>query len=143
FWTPILSEPGATGDFDGNGIPDLAIGTFVFSALCVIDGRGDGSFGGVRDVTEVPGAFRGLATGDFDGDGKPDATSGVADGSLDFAHGNGDGTFAPVVAKMQGLQRYDHLAAGRFDGDGVLDLAGINLSAPSLSYLRGHGDATF
>src|SRR5262249_6417142 len=67
----------AVGDFNGDGVPDLAVGSFGTyldfsdSGVSVLTGNGDGSFQApVLYHTEA--SPMAVAVGDFNGDGAPD-----------------------------------------------------------------------
>jgi uncharacterized protein (TIGR03437 family) len=57
----------AIGDFNGDGIPDLAITDPL--GLAILLGRGDGTF---RDPVYHEGVYNGVFVADFDGDGRTD-----------------------------------------------------------------------
>jgi hypothetical protein len=61
----------AVGDFNGDGILDLAVANFFDNTVSVLLGKGDGTF-----QTQTPyatGSYsQGVAVGDFNGDGIPD-----------------------------------------------------------------------
>jgi hypothetical protein len=59
------------GDFDGDGVLDLAVANFGSSGLSVLLGVGDGSFGAEHRFG-VGGATYSVASGDFNKDGKLD-----------------------------------------------------------------------
>ncbi|MBZ5535859.1 MAG: VCBS repeat-containing protein [Acidobacteriia bacterium] len=145
------TNPGAsavTGDFNGDGIPDLAVidsgnsvGGLGFVAL--LRGNGDGTFqdAGSIEVGISPGQ---IAVGDFNGDGILDLAVGRSfmnlSGSVVLLRGNGDGTFQAPVS-FGDISSAGSLAIGDFNGDGKLDLAVANLNS-SVSILLGNGDGT-
>lgn len=153
----------ATADFNGDGIPDLAIissdnsfggGPFI---VAVFLGKGDGTF--QTGPTIQPSdmwIYPSMISGDFNGDGKPDLAILSYDGSttsyLTILLNNGDGSFSAkptVVAYKQGSTGGDvilgTLAAADFNGDGKLDLAvvGDYVSSGGVTILLGKGDGTF
>ena len=87
----------AVGDFDGDGLPDVAAlgdgGLFVFL------GRGDGTFQQSAGFVLGPEHSVAAVIADLNGDGKVDLA--VPDGVSDrvVAFGNGDGTF-PELARI-------------------------------------------
>jgi len=152
----------AKGDFNGDGILDLAVANSSCSApapgtISILLGRPDGTFQApvVYAVGVTPLS---VAVGDFNGDGKLDLA--VANFNCDFVPpcpsgsvsillGNGDGTFQTHVDYGTGNQP-NTVRVRDFNGDGKLDLAVVNyncLSGPcspgSVSILLGNGDGTF
>src|SRR6185369_15729866 len=59
----------ATGDFDGNGTPDLAVSCYAFNCISILT-LIDDAFVPALSVEVPSGAF--VATGDLDGDGLAD-----------------------------------------------------------------------
>lgn len=73
------------GDFDGDGLADLAVLTFDESNLRIHQQQKDGSFVMVQDITQK-GLHEGMDVGDLDGDGDADI---VANGFI-FDNPGGD-----------------------------------------------------
>jgi hypothetical protein len=132
-----------SGDFTGDGIPDLALLTWNvnYNGITIAPGLGNGRFGPGIQTAPLDGALT-EATGDFNGDGKPDLV--VADyAGIQVLLGNGDGTFnvLPAVAGGSGPQ---WIAVADFNNDGKPDLAVADTSGPDgVSILLGNGDGTF
>jgi hypothetical protein len=138
------------GDFNGDGILDLAVTNPQLNTVSILLGNGDGTF--MAPVDSVTGASPGaVVTGDFNGDGKLDLA--VLDGSgtsVSILLGNGDGTFKPKVEYPAGFSA-SFLTLGDFNGDGILDIALSDTqctSSPcpangSVNILLGNVDGTF
>jgi hypothetical protein len=64
----------AAGDFDGDGIPDLAVANLLFSKFVIYRGDGTGNFTVSYKSSTAAGGTSPvfIATGDFDGNGTPD-----------------------------------------------------------------------
>ena len=81
------------GDFNGDGVPDLAVADFASNTVSVLLGNGDGSFQGARsfDAGSNPSS---VAVGDFNRDGQLDlAVANSSSKNASVLLGNGDGSF--------------------------------------------------
>ena len=122
----------AVGDFNGDGKPDLAVGTYG-GALTVLLGDGTGGFTAAPGGTlALGGILNSVAVADFNGDGKPDVA--IADYASFLANardtvvvllGDGSGGFTAGNLFLVGADPTS-VAAGDFNGDGKLDLAVAN-----------------
>jgi uncharacterized repeat protein (TIGR01451 family) len=140
---PTSAPPGtiAVTDLNGDGKPDLVIanGSLLdttsssFSAVSVLLGNGDGTFGTGVDYP-VGGEPQGLVVEDFDGDGNPDAAT-INATVVAVLYGNGDGTFKPAVSFPAGGSPAA-MAVGDFNGDGIADLV-VAVSGGGFSVLLG------
>jgi len=136
----------ALGDFDGDGILDLA------TASGILPGNGDGTFQGVVPGFSVPVNTVGYVAGDFNGDGKLDlaaltftstgGTNSQPTIGVSVLLGKGNGTFqTPVsttIASGPNVTQSQAIAiAGDFNKDGKLDLI------TPFGVLLGNGDGSF
>ena len=132
----------ATGDVNGDGVPDLALAT---DGLVILLGNGDGTFQTPQSYSLGSGSgFAGLAIADLNGDGKADAAL-AANGSVVILLGNGDGSFgAPSAFSAPTTANDDSgIALGDFNGDGVPDLAVSDREYNKAYVFLGNGDGTF
>src|SRR5262245_41408046 len=114
----------ADGDFNEDGITDLAVGTTRARSVGILLGRGDGTF-----LPLIPigwGNSTTLAVADFNGDGHQDLVGSEfgplgSNDVIDISFGNGDGTFGPKTVYDAGLH-VSLLAVGDFNGDGLPDV---------------------
>jgi hypothetical protein len=135
----------ALGDFNGDGLLDIAVSNTADGTVSVLLGNGDGTFEGAKN-SSVGGRPTGLAVGDFNGDGLADLAVaiplGFGNGTVTILLGRGDGSFQPAQNIGVGVQPWS-VAVADFNGDGIVDLAVTNSEGGSLSILLGNGDGTF
>ena len=133
----------ATADFNGDGIPDLAVVNSGVNSVTILLGKGDGSFTASSASPTTGSTPDAIATGDFNGDGIPDLAVANANGaSVTVLLGKGDGTFTLSATPATGNYP-DSIAVGDFNQDGIPDLAVANLFGGSVTILLGSGTGTF
>jgi hypothetical protein len=144
---PTGSSPEAitAGDFNGDGIVDLAVVNAGSDTVSIFLGVGDGTFAAKVDyATDVVPEH--VVVGDFNRDGVPDlAVASQTAESVSVLLGNAAvrGTFLAHVDYNVGITVYG-LGVADVNGDGKLDLAVTNGDAPGLVFvLTGNGDGTF
>jgi hypothetical protein len=140
-----------TGDFNGDGKTDVAVGGY--SSVIVLPGQGDGTLGTATSYPSSNQPFL-LAAADFNQDGKLDlAFAGICGdtcGQVSVLLGKGDGTFTAGSPFSAGGVPSEWTVAD-LNGDGVADLAFANMASNSynggtgglVSILLGKGDGTF
>jgi hypothetical protein len=142
------------GDFNGDGIPDLASVDNQSSTISVLLGNGDGTFQNALTTSLTANSRPTLAAvADFNGDGNLDlavVSEGFTLNNVGFVGillGNGDGTFQPSVNYDLGSSSLETqpagLAVADFDGNGTLDLAVTDAFNSEVWILSGNGNGTF
>ena len=134
----------SAGDFNGDGVPDVAVPNPDSNTVNILLGDGRGALGSISDLLSPPVYPTEVVPADFDGDGKLDLSMGLqGTGSIAVALGKGDGTFsAPIVDVGPGAA--PRIAVGDFNGDGIPDLAAFALSVlNNVQIFIGTGDGTF
>ena len=130
-------------DFNGDGIPDLAVPAADPANISILLGRGNGTFTASGSPIALPGNEVMAAAGDFNSDGNLDlVTCNWGDASLSILLGNGDGTFQSPI-RIAGFDKPTAVAVGDFNRDGNLDLAITSQGSSKLIVLLGDGAGGF
>jgi hypothetical protein len=142
----LLGDPlsgvssGVVRDFNGDGIPDIAIS--ALSGVAMLLGKGNGTFQApIAAGFTQPQNFGQLSAGDFNRDGHLDLIAGGAT----FLPGKGDGTFGAAVA-INTDSDIRSSVVGDFNNDGYLDLVDVGnqfVETEPMQVLLGKGDGTF
>src|ERR1700733_4573693 len=162
-FTPATGSPistdnqptsGGAADFNGDGIPDLAVLNSAPNSIRIFLGKGDGTFtpgdtifqiGNTPCINQFEASNCNLSVGDFNHDGNADlvATSGY-DNTVIVLLGHGDGTFSPANGSPITVGNFpEAVKIGDFNEDGLQDLAVANAKDNTISILLGNGDGTF
>jgi len=136
------------GDFNADGLADLAVVNSTDGTVSILLGAGNGSF--QTPVTYTVGTNpQTIVMGDFNSDGVLDlAVANTGSNNITILLGGsttpgvGNGTFQVVSAgPFSAGTAPNGIVTGDFNGDGILDLAVSNSSGAAL--LFGVGDGTF
>jgi hypothetical protein len=151
----VSGEPSgiATGDFDEDGIADLAVACASAGTTLML-GNGSGGVGDGTFTAHPPiatGTASAIVVDDFDDNGIWDLAVTTPSGARvllgNGAGGRGDGTFAAFV-NYPCQSSPQSIATGDWNADGITDLAVGNVGSASVSVLLGNGtggvgDGTF
>ena len=131
---PLEGAIVALGEFNGDGIKDLAVVHAFMGRLSVLLGNGDGSFRWAFDYNlgSSPGSIS-IAVGEFNGDGIQDLVMDIfrlnpAYGGVTVLLGNGNGTFQPPLDFPTASPGNGSVAVGYFNGDWFQDIAVATLA---------------
>jgi hypothetical protein len=140
----------ATGDFNGDGYPDLALSSTSGIEILLNSGKGKFALKSTVAITDTTYSSSVIAIGDFNGDGKADLA--VAEfnrssllGRIEIFLGNGDGTFTAKTHYETAADPND-ITLGDFTGSGKVDLAvaeNTNNTDGQVQVFLGNGDGTF
>jgi hypothetical protein len=139
------------GDFNRDGIPDLAIGS-ENTKLHILLGAGDGTFVRQPEMTLIPGgdlfsACNDVDVADFNRDSIQDLVIPLGNGNGNVVLlGNGDGTFRQSFRITENATSSPlNLAVADFNLDGSQDIARAmgNGNSGLMEIANGNGDGTF
>lgn len=132
---PNSGSCGASADFNGDGIPDLAVPTTTGIAILLGTGKANSPY---TTGTTIPLSSPGCPiTGDLNSDGIPDLLQPAGSlGGVGVYIGNGDGTFKLASVIPFGVA--NNIVLGDFNHDGIPDVA-----TSSNQFALGNGDGTF
>lgn len=135
----------AVGDFNVDGIPDLAVANGTAGTVTVLLGLGNATY---KPTTSSPITVGtgpdALAVADFNGDGDPDlAVANAGSNNVLVLKGDGTGNFSAFAAASPVGTSPTAMALGDFNKDDAMDLVVANAGSANVSVLLGNGDGTF
>ena len=124
------------GDFNRDGVMDVAVSNNQSNTISILQGHTDGSYTASQLIpTGNASSPLGVKAGDFDRDGKLDLAFVCSNSNqVRILPGFGDGTFGAYQSYWIATGAFQ-LAVGDFNGDGRLDVAAANSNADSVSVL--------
>ncbi|MEW6733830.1 MAG: SBBP repeat-containing protein [Acidobacteriota bacterium] len=132
------SDSIVVGDFNLDGIPDLAVANYGFGNISILLGNGLGSFSAATNFSVGPAPVY-ITVGDFNRDHKLDlVTANSISNSVSILLGNGLGSFGAALNIGVGIYPAS-VAVGDFNADNKPDLAVANLNSHNVSILLGNG----
>ncbi|MBA3913714.1 MAG: VCBS repeat-containing protein [Acidobacteriales bacterium] len=134
-----------SGDWNNDGVVDLAVASSKSDSIIVLLGNGDGTFtmGGSFDEKRFPTR---LTSGDLNGDGIEDLV--VADGGVSVLLGLGGGKFGKATqVNIGNTGQTVGVAVADFNGDRKLDIAANGVDSydgvSNVGVALGKGDGSF
>jgi uncharacterized protein (TIGR03437 family) len=133
----------AEGDFNNDGIADLAISNQLDNTVTLLLGKGGASFVSAPASPFAAGASPGfVAVVDFNGDNNPDLAIANIDGNtITVLFGNGAGGFTPGASASANSPVA--IAIADFNGDYLPDIAVADQNTNNISVLLGSGTGGF
>lgn len=148
FQDPVVNNLGifpvaiVAGDFDRDGVLDIATIDYFAASVYISLGNGDGTFRAPVPYAVGSGPFS-IASADFNNDTFTDLAVVNDDTStVSVLLGNGDGTFQTQKIYRTGFQ-VEFVATGDLNGDGKQDIVVANYADATAGVLLGNGDGTF
>ncbi|HXE62358.1 MAG TPA: FG-GAP-like repeat-containing protein, partial [Bryobacteraceae bacterium] len=124
------------GDFNGDGIEDLATTNGAGGKVIVFAGDGQGGFSQLSQIP-VGGTLQAITVADLDNNGTQDlAAVDVANSKVFVLLGNGHGGFSVSAGLAAGTAPVA-VSAGDFNADGISDLAVVNEGGNNITLLVG------
>jgi hypothetical protein len=134
-----------TGDFDGDGLLDIAVANQGSNNVTVLLGSQAGGFtAAIGSPFSVGAAPDAIAVADFNGDGVLDlAVANYNGNTVTVLIGNGSGGFTATANPIPVGRLPAGIAVGDFNDDGIPDLVTANLNSGTVSVLLGDGSGGF
>lgn len=135
-------------DFNGDGVPDIAVLNSGDPSIGILLGTGKGNFKKMTKLLSLCSSPNGISSGDFNSDSKIDLVITCGNSAfyaLQIIRGNGDGTFqAPANISIDVSENIPYgIVVADFNGDSKLDLATTSAGSGKVFLRMGNGNGTF
>ncbi len=144
FGSGVVPVDIAVGDFNGDGIPDLAVANFTANTVSIYSGSSAGTYSALGSSIAVGSKPISVRSGDFNSDGFLDlVVVNAGDGTFTVLLGDGKGDFTAKPATSTLGAGPASVAILDANDDGIPDLALVNELASTLSVFLGDGTGSF
>ena len=133
------------GDFNGDGITDIAVLNSADNKVGILDGVGNGLFAKMRNFgLGACSAGSSMAKADINGDGKTDLVIACSGNDIVVRLlGTGDGNFTLASGSVATCSQPASIAVGDFNKDSKGDFAVACMGSNQIGVYKGNGDGTF
>ena len=126
------------GDFNGDGVADLAVANVFSNFVSVLIGVGDGTFNSTNNIATNTGV-KAVSVDDLDGDGIADLVIADRNDEIIILNGEGNGNFTPGESFSSGAFDLNTLTTADLDNDGNPDVAAVRDSDVAILLNEGNG----
>lgn len=140
----VIAQAMVSGDWNHDGITDLATASSYQSVIAIFLGNGDGTFNFVQQYTISGSEPDGIGTGDVNGDGIADLVTANCAKSVTVLLGLGGGAFGPPATYTLPLPEQS-VVVGDLNADGRDDVVATTVQydgPPTLFVLLSNSDGT-
>jgi hypothetical protein len=139
FGVGVSPQTVESGDFNGDGRPDLAVANSGSNTVTILLAQAAGGFAAEADPPAVAGGPKAIAVDDFNGDGRPDLAVGSENGTVTVLLRQAAGGFTVEGMPLSTFFNTLDVVAADFNGDDRPDLATVSSGSALHVFLRQAG----